>query len=191
MNIRAASLFVAFAFVAVPAHAQGPGQPPPNYQQLANAVTVLQGQVATLQGQVATLEGQITAADLVGTYVVIAERPEGERPPVRVAGVYTPEAVRLLASVMRNTKAPLMARVMAADKLLDRACGRPAQAHSGPSGSGPGDPDANRRTSSGRRAADRVIRNRTEYDWHWEAASESKLVHVSLERDGWPRVRDR
>src|ERR1700681_2549260 len=54
-----------------------------------------------------------------------------------LAGVYTPEAVRLLAAVMRNTKAPLMARVMAADKLLDRACGRPAQAHAGPSGSGP------------------------------------------------------
>jgi hypothetical protein len=53
------------------------------------------------------------------------------------AGAYTPEAVRLLAAVMRNSKAPLMARVMAADKLLDRACGRPAQAHAGPSGSGP------------------------------------------------------
>jgi hypothetical protein len=54
-----------------------------------------------------------------------------------LAGVYTPEAVRLLAAVMRNKKAPLMARVMAADKLLDRACGRPAQALSGPSGTGP------------------------------------------------------
>jgi hypothetical protein len=41
-----------------------------------------------------------------------------------LAGVYTPEAVRLLAAVMRNTN-------------LDRACGRPAQAHAGPSGSGP------------------------------------------------------
>jgi hypothetical protein len=51
--------------------------------------------------------------------------------------VYTPAAVRLLAAVMRNTKAPLMACVVAADKLLDRACGRPAQAHAGPSGSGP------------------------------------------------------
>jgi hypothetical protein len=54
-----------------------------------------------------------------------------------LAGAYTPEAVRLLASVMRNSKAPLMARVMAADKLLDRACGRPAQAHADPGGSGP------------------------------------------------------
>jgi hypothetical protein len=54
-----------------------------------------------------------------------------------LASVYTAAAVRLLASVMLNTKAPLMARVMAADKLLDRACGRPAQAHAGPSGSGP------------------------------------------------------
>ena len=54
-----------------------------------------------------------------------------------LAGVYTPEAVRLLASVMRNTKAPLMARVMAADKLLDRACGRPAQVVAGADRTGP------------------------------------------------------
>jgi hypothetical protein len=45
-----------------------------------------------------------------------------------LAGVYTAEAVRLLATVMRDTTAPLMARVLAADKLLDRACGRPGQA---------------------------------------------------------------
>jgi hypothetical protein len=77
MNIRAASLFVAFTFAALPAQAQGPGGPPPNYQQLASQlaaltahVTTLQGQVDTLQGQVAKLEGNITAADLVGTYTL-------------------------------------------------------------------------------------------------------------------------
>jgi hypothetical protein len=48
-----------------------------------------------------------------------------------LAAVYTPEAVRLMAAVMGNKKAPLMARVMAADKLLDRAVGgqrKPTQA---------------------------------------------------------------
>lgn len=62
MSIRAAVVVVAFvSMVAVPAHAQGPGQPPPNYHQLAQ-------QIATLQARVAKLEGNIVASDLAGTY---------------------------------------------------------------------------------------------------------------------------
>jgi len=74
MRIRASSLFCAslFAFISLPAHAQGPGGPPPNYQQLVNQVAVLTAQVTSLQGQVARLEGNITAADLVGTYALAA-----------------------------------------------------------------------------------------------------------------------
>ena len=64
MSIRVASVVVAFVFtVAVPARAQGPGQAPPNYQQLA-------AQIANLQARVAKLEGNIVASDLAGTYSV-------------------------------------------------------------------------------------------------------------------------
>jgi hypothetical protein len=38
---------------------------------------------------------------------------------------------------MRGKKASDAARIAAARELLDRACGKPAQAHAGPSGSGP------------------------------------------------------
>ena len=62
MNIRAASLVVVFLFTVIgPARAQGPGQPPPNYQQLV-------AEIANLKARVGKLEGNITAADLVGTY---------------------------------------------------------------------------------------------------------------------------
>ena len=78
MNIRAAVLFFAFAFAALPAQAQGPGGPPPNYQQIAAQVAALtaqsaalQAQVTTLQGQVSKLEGNIAASDLAGTYAVM------------------------------------------------------------------------------------------------------------------------
>jgi hypothetical protein len=54
-----------------------------------------------------------------------------------VAGVYTAEAIAVLVAIMRRKKACDAARIAAARELLDRACGRPAQAHSGPSGSGP------------------------------------------------------
>ena len=63
MNIRAASLIGGlFVFAALPAQAQGPGQPPPNS---------LAAQVANLQARVARLEGNITADDLVGTYTLV------------------------------------------------------------------------------------------------------------------------
>ena len=51
MNIRAASMFFAltFVFASLPAQAQGPGGPPPNYRQLADQVAALTAQVTTLQ----------------------------------------------------------------------------------------------------------------------------------------------
>lgn len=65
MSIRVASVVVAVVFtVAVSARAQGPGQPPPNYQQLA-------AQMADLQARVAKLEGNIVASDLAGTYNIM------------------------------------------------------------------------------------------------------------------------
>jgi len=57
MNLRAASLFFAFAFAALPTQAQTP----PTIQSLAS-------DLAALTQRVAKLEGQIVAADLVGTY---------------------------------------------------------------------------------------------------------------------------
>ena len=70
MHIRVASMFFAltFVFAALPAHAQGPGGPPPNYRQLAEQLAALTAQVTALQGQVAKLEGNIVASDLAGTY---------------------------------------------------------------------------------------------------------------------------
>jgi hypothetical protein len=66
MRVRAASVVVAFLFtVGGPAHAQGPGQAPPNYQQLV-------AEIANLKARVGKLEGKITAADLVGTYAASA-----------------------------------------------------------------------------------------------------------------------
>jgi cellobiose-specific phosphotransferase system component IIA len=43
------------------------------------------------------------------------------------AGEYTEEALNVLAEVMRNPEAPAAARIQAADKILDRAHGRPAE----------------------------------------------------------------
>jgi len=65
MTIRACSLLLAltFSLSALPARAQGPGGPPPNYQQLV-------AQVTDLRARVAKLEGNITAADMVGTYTI-------------------------------------------------------------------------------------------------------------------------
>ena len=54
-----------------------------------------------------------------------------------MAGLYTAEAVAALVAIMRRKKASDAARIAAARELLDRACGKPAQAHAGPSGSGP------------------------------------------------------
>lgn len=47
---------------------------------------------------------------------------------------YTPEAIDFLVSVMRNAEAPFPARVSAANSVLDRGHGKPAQAITGPDG---------------------------------------------------------
>ena len=39
----------------------------------------------------------------------------------------TPDAIRVLGEIMNDPKAPPATRVTAADKILDRALGRPAQ----------------------------------------------------------------
>jgi hypothetical protein len=66
------------------------------------------------------------------------ERPGAGRPPgaankitapVREAAqVYTAEAIETLASVMRDPKAPAVARIGACNAILDRAHGKPTQA---------------------------------------------------------------
>ena len=64
MTVRTVLLSWALLLASVPAHAQGPSAPPPNYQQLAV-------QIADLQARVAKLEGNIVASDLVGTYSLL------------------------------------------------------------------------------------------------------------------------
>ena len=58
MNLRAASLFFAFAFSALPTQAQSP------------TIESLASDLAALTTRIAKLEGQIVAADLVGTYAL-------------------------------------------------------------------------------------------------------------------------
>lgn len=50
------------------------------------------------------------------------------------AQAYTIEAVDFLLGVMRNIEAPFPARVAAANGILDRGHGKPAQALTGPDG---------------------------------------------------------
>jgi hypothetical protein len=64
MTLRTVLVSSALLVASVPAQAQGPGGPPPNYQQLL-------AQVANLQQRVAKLEGNIVASDLVGTYSLL------------------------------------------------------------------------------------------------------------------------
>lgn len=64
MKFRVAALALACAIMSLPAYAQGPGGPPPNYRELAS-------QVANLQDRLAKLEGNITAADVAGTYTAL------------------------------------------------------------------------------------------------------------------------
>jgi hypothetical protein len=52
----------------------------------------------------------------------------------RAAQAHTTDAVDVLAAIMGDAKAPTAARVAAANALLDRAHGRPAQAITGPEG---------------------------------------------------------
>lgn len=57
-----------------------------------------------------------------------AGRPNKVTASVReVAQTFTEEAVQTLASVMRDTSAPAVARVSACNAILDRAHGRPTQ----------------------------------------------------------------
>jgi hypothetical protein len=64
MTLRTVLVSSALLLASVPAHAQGPAGPPPNYQQLS-------AQLANLQARVAKLEGNIVASDLVGTYSLL------------------------------------------------------------------------------------------------------------------------
>jgi hypothetical protein len=86
MNLRVAAFAVACGIMSLPAYAQGPGGPPPNYNQLVS-------QIADLQARVAKLEGNITAADLAGTYtaIVLDTSLRGFRPgtPPRLASIET------------------------------------------------------------------------------------------------------
>jgi hypothetical protein len=76
MNIRAASLCVAFAFAALPAHAQSqegaahPGELVRGHREAEDRDDgpALLARITELEGRVAKLEGHITAADLAGTY---------------------------------------------------------------------------------------------------------------------------
>lgn len=51
-----------------------------------------------------------------------------------VAIGYSSQAIETLAQIMQNDAAPPAARVAAADKILDRAIGKPAQAITGADG---------------------------------------------------------
>lgn len=50
------------------------------------------------------------------------------------ANQFTQEAVEFFVTVMRDGEAPYQARVAAANGILDRALGKPAQALTGPEG---------------------------------------------------------
>ena len=63
-------------------------------------------------------------------------RPKTAEKVRLLAQEHSPEAIETLVKIMRNGK-PDAARVMAADKILDRACGRAPQAHTGGDGEEP------------------------------------------------------
>lgn len=54
-----------------------------------------------------------------------------------LARSHTQRALQVLQGVMDQPDAPPAARVSAAQALLDRGWGKPAQAHAGPDGEGP------------------------------------------------------
>lgn len=65
----------------------------------------------------------------------------GGRPKIaeeinELARQHCPEAIEALVHIMRNGK-PDAARALAADKILDRGCGKAPQAHTGEGGEGP------------------------------------------------------
>jgi hypothetical protein len=55
----------------------------------------------------------------------------------KLAGVYTKASIELLAMVLDSRDQPMPLRIAAARELLDRGCGKPAQAITGPDGSSP------------------------------------------------------
>jgi hypothetical protein len=68
-----------------------------------------------------------------------AGTPNRATAPIRLAlqqlaESYSCDALRVLRAVMRDKKAPFIARVLAADKILDRAVGKAPQAITGDAG---------------------------------------------------------
>jgi hypothetical protein len=50
---------------------------------------------------------------------------------------FTEEAIRTWVNIMRDIEEPAVARSKAAEALMDRGWGKPAQAQAGPDGEGP------------------------------------------------------
>jgi hypothetical protein len=72
--------------------------------------------------------GKLVAAFPLGKIGNPAGKPKEIREVIALARTYTPEAIRGLADIARDTKkAPAAARVMAWNSLLDRAWGKPVQ----------------------------------------------------------------
>jgi hypothetical protein len=58
-------------------------------------------------------------------------RPKQDQTITELARAYSPRAIEVLAELMNNPKATASARAMAAERLLDRAYGKPAQFSTG------------------------------------------------------------
>jgi hypothetical protein len=56
-------------------------------------------------------------------------RPKLDQTVTELAREHGPRAIQVLAELMNNPKATASARAMAADRILDRAYGRPPQFH--------------------------------------------------------------
>jgi hypothetical protein len=54
-------------------------------------------------------------------------RPRLDQPIMELARAHCPEAIRTLALIMRDPKAPPGARALACDRILDRGYGKPPQ----------------------------------------------------------------
>jgi hypothetical protein len=52
----------------------------------------------------------------------------------KLAGVHTKAAIALLVAALNDAAQPMALRITAARELLDRGCGKPAQALTGPDG---------------------------------------------------------
>jgi hypothetical protein len=64
-------------------------------------------------------------------------RPKIPADVIELARAASPEAIETLISIMKNKNVPAAARVAAAEKILDRAWGKAAQAITGKDGEGP------------------------------------------------------